>query len=316
VAREARQVLIRLFLLAWLLACQRATVGDRVTLGVSRLRISLPIFVAVERGLFAKHGVTVELRVFDTAQPMIDAALAGEVDAAGFVAYPIVLLSSQGAARPLQVATSLIEDGQHRISYVLARAGSGLAFPRQAGGRRIGILPTAAYRAWLGAILDAAGVDPATVTIVPVAPPLQASTLAAGGVDFLFTNDPMATRIVASGLGEIADDGPPCAKRLADPFTFGTFALSARLSAERPELAARVVAALDEAILAIRADPARAGADLARHLRPDERPFVDRYPPSRYLTSAEAAGSLVQEVALERALHLLERAPTVTEWAR
>ncbi len=298
------------------LRCAWREAPGEVTLGVSALRISLPVFVAQEQGIFARHGLRVTLRTYPTAQPMIDDVALGRVDAAGFAAWPIILLASERATEPLRVTTSLVEDDAHRLSYVLARRGSGLRFPADAPGRRVGVLPTVAYRKWLPAIVRAAGLDPATVTVVPVEPALQAQSLAQGGVDMLFTNDPMATAMIARGVAEVIDDGPPCARRLGAPFRFGSFVLSGSFARRAPELAARVERALDEAILATRRDSVAARVAMARYLRPEERPFVDRYPPSRYLTSAEAGEALREEVASERALGILDRDVKVARFQR
>ncbi len=302
--------------MAWLLlalGCQALPgARERVTVGVSLLGISVPVFVAKERGLFARHGLEVTLERFETAQPLADAVLAGQVEAGGYVAYPIALLASRNA-RPALLATSLVEDSEHRLSYVLARAGSPLRFPRDAAGRRIGILPTVAYRRWLDAILRAAHVDPAQVAVMPIAPPLQALTLAAGAVDFLFTNDPMATRMLASGAARVVDDGPPCATHLGSPFEFGSFLLGMDLASRRPDVARRLVAALDEAILLLRTAPGAASARLP-YLRPDERPFAARQPPTGHVTSDEARGRLGVEIARERALGILAFEPRISAW--
>lgn len=288
---------------------------EHLTLGVATLRISLPLFLAQEQHLFAAHGLDVEVRPYETAQPMIDDVVAGRVDAAGFAAYPIVFLASQGASEPPQIATNLVEDAQHRLSYVLARKDSGLAFPANASGKRIGVLPTVAYRRWLDAILRAAQIDPATVTIVPVAPPMQAQTLAEGGVDMMFTGDPMASAMLASGRAEIIDDGPPCAKRLGDPFDFGTFVLSSALARDRPEAARLLVAAVDDAIERTRRDPAAARRAMGAHLRPAERAFVERYPETAHQASREVAdGLLAREIAAETRLGIIERAPRLRAW--
>lgn len=285
-----------------------------LTLGVSALRISAPLFLAAERGIFARHGLRVTLRTYPTAQPMVDDLSLGRLDAAGFAAWPIVLLGSTRAAEPLRVTATLVEDPSHRLSYVLARRGSGLRFPRDAPGRRVGVLPTVAYRRWLGAILRAEAMDPEAVTVVPVEPSLQASALASGAVDLLFTNDPMATAMLSRGAAELADDGPPCARRLGAPFRFGAFVLSGGLAEGAPALASRLRDAVDEAVLAAREDPVAARRALARHLRPEERTFVDAYPAARFLTSRESLGALAAELSSERALGILDREPAVLPW--
>ena len=287
-----------------------------VVLGVSTLRISAAVFVAIERRLFAERGLDVEVRPYPTAQPMIDDLAAGRLDAAGYAAWPIVFLGSRRARRPFRVATSLIEDAEHRVSTVLARRGSGLRFPASAPGRRIGVLPTVAYRRWLPAILSAAGLDPGATTVVPVDPTVQAAALRDGAVDLLFTNDPMATAIVASGVGEIADDGPPCARRLGSPFPFGTFAMSAALADERPETARAMVAAVDEAIARGTRDGAVMRRAMLPYLRPEERAFVDAYPVARYEPwSPRQHGLLRDELAREREMGIVAGDVRVGAWA-
>ena len=302
-----------------LASCQQAQPTsslEPVQLGAARLRISLPLFVAKERGLLARHGLAATLRIYETAQPMLEEVLGGRIDAGGFVAYPIVLQASSKAKDPPQVMGSLVEDADHRLSYALARPGSGMRFPAGVAGRRIGILPTVAYQRWLEAILARAGGAIADVKVVPIAPPLQAQALASGAVDLLFTNDPMATAMIAAGAAEIVDDGPPCATHLGDPFSFGTFALGGRFARERPEAARRLVAALDEAIAEIRRDPTGARRDLAAFLRPEERAAALRYPDARFLTSAEAGAAVLEaEIAREQALGIFSARPAVKSWS-
>src|ERR1019366_6116472 len=183
-------------------ACSKsASKGDHIMIGVSTLRISLPVFVAAEHGLFAKHGLDAELRRFDTAQPLADELAAGRIDAGGYVAFPI--LFAPGAAPPrLRIVPAIVEDASHPISYFLVKAGSGLRGVASLAGRKIGILPTVAYRRWLEAILRHDGVALDTVTILPVAPQMEIDSLTGGGIDALFTGDPMATAALARGIAE------------------------------------------------------------------------------------------------------------------
>ncbi len=296
---------------------QRTTAAPsrRLVVGASALRISLPVFVAARDGLFRAHGLDVEVRSYNTAQPMMDDVALGHIDAGGYVAYPIVFLASRRAARPPRVVTSLVEDHEHRLSYVLGRPGSALHFPADARGKRIGILPTVAYRRWLIAILASVGIAPEQVTIVPVEPALQNQMLRDNGIDMLFTNDPMATAILATNAGEIIDDGPPCAQRLGDPFPFGTFVLSGTFVETSPDLARRLVDALSEAVARVRADPAGARSAMVPFIRPAEQPFVDRYPLSRYLDAREFGPTqLAAEFAHNRQLGILDHDPSVRVW--
>jgi NitT/TauT family transport system substrate-binding protein len=269
-----------------------------MVIGLSTLRISLPVFVAEQHGLFVKHGIDAEVRRFDTAQPLADELGAARIDAGGYVAFPI--LFRPGAPAPkVRVFTAIIEDAAHPLSYLLVKKGSGLRGVAALRGKRIGILPTAAYGRWLEAILRHDGLGPEDVSIVPLAPPLEVDALAGGGVDALFTGDPMATAALARGLAEPATDTPDVPRVLGDPFLFGTFAVTEDFALKHPAPARALADALDEAITMIAADPAVGTAAMKPYVREIERPFVDRYPPARYLRSGEMSAA-----QLDRALEL------------
>jgi NitT/TauT family transport system substrate-binding protein len=262
--------------------------------GVSTLRISLPVFVAAEQGLFKKHGLDVQLERFDTAQPLADELAAGRIDAGGYVAFPI--LFAPGAPTPrVHVVTAIVEDATHPISYFLAKKGSGLRGAASLRGRKIGILPTVAYRRWLEAVLSHDGLAVEDVTILPVAPPLQIDSLVGGGVDALFTGDPMATAALARGAAEPLTDSPDVPRVLGDPFLFGTFAMTTDFVTKHPDQARALRDALDEAIGMLQADSALGRTAMAAYVREPERPFIDRYPPARYLRSGEVTTALLDQ---------------------
>jgi NitT/TauT family transport system substrate-binding protein len=269
-----------------------------MVIGVSTLRISLPVFVAEQQRLFAKHGIDAEVRRYETAQPLADELGAGRIDAGGYVAFPI--LFGPGAPPPkVRVLTAIVEDASHPLSYLLVKKGSGLRGVGALKGKRIGILPTAAYRRWLEAVLRHDGLRPEDVSIVPLAPPMEVDALGNGGVDALFTGDPMATAALARGLAEPATDTPDVPRVLGEPFLFGTFAITDDMAQKHPEQARALAGALDEAITMIAADPALGKAAMKPYVRETERPFVDRYPPARYLRSGEIGAA-----QLDRALEL------------
>lgn len=303
-------------LVGLLSACSRpaaAPASERVVVGVSLLRISQPVFVAAERGLFAAHGLDVELKRFDTAQPLADELAAARLDAAGYVAFPI-LFSREGQPPPVRVATALVEDDAHPLSYVLVQKDSALASVEALKGKSVGILPTIAYRRWLKAVLAAHGLSDADVTVTPVAPPLQVDTLASGGVDALFTGDPMATAALARDVARPLGSGAEVPKALGAPLYFGTFALSEALATQRPKAAAALVAALDDAIALIARD-GQVGRDaMAKYVREPERPFVSKYPDTRYLDSAKVDAAaldaaLARETVVKHAADVLWRSP-------
>lgn len=297
-------------------APEAAPEAPPLVVGYSALRISLPVVVADARGLFERHGVRVELRRYETAQPLVEEVIDGRVDAGGYAALPIVLTVAARAGRGVRVATGMVEDAEHPISMLLRAPGSGITSVAELRGKRVGILPTVAYQAWIARVLRAAEVDPAEVTIVPLAPPQQVPALSGGGVDALFTNDPMATAAIASGAGERFGPGAPVPDAIGSAHVFGTFLVAPDVARDRPREVAALLAALDEAIAEIHSDPAAANDTMAAIVREPERPHVRLYPPARYLTSAELDDArFASEVRRIAELELAPAIPPVDGWS-
>ncbi|NOY90303.1 MAG: ABC transporter substrate-binding protein [Deltaproteobacteria bacterium] len=295
-----------LALLLVLGACQHPgpAPGAPATLriGYSRLRISLPVFVAQERGIFARHGIHAELQMYDTAQPLMQALVEGRVDVAGYTALPIAFNGMLRSGTPLYFLTAMVEDDAHPISYLLRRKAPDGAAPtlrrvEDLRGRRVGILPTVAYRAWLRAILTAHHVPIESVVVQPIAPLMQAEALAAGGVDALFTNDPAATAALASGTAERLTTGAEVPRVMGSPFLFGSFNVRKRWGDARPGTLERLRAALDEAVVFVNAHPEQARQAMAPYLPERFRTQVSSYPDARYLTSEELTESALQAQA-------------------
>jgi NitT/TauT family transport system substrate-binding protein len=277
-------------------------------IGYSALRISLPVLVAEARGLFRAHGLTVKLKRYETAQPLVEEVLDGRIVAGGYAALPIVFTAAARSHAQVRLATAMIEDAAHPVSYLLKKRGNA-AIQKVADlrNKRVGVLPTLAYQKWLAAITAHAHLTPSDITVIPLAPPQQASSLAEGVVDALFTNDPMATTAIATGIAESFGPGAPLVDVTGQPTWFGSFMLQPRFVQEQPAQAAALVAALDEAIAFITSDQAAARQLFVPFAREAERPHVDRYPPASYLRSAELSDArLTQELATETKLGILD----------
>jgi len=265
----------------------RITLDQTLRVGFSRLRISLPVFVAMEKGLFEKNGLDVQLEMYDTAQPLMQALIEGRVNAAGYTALPITFNGMLRSGKELYFLTSMIEDSKHRISYFIKPAGSTLSSIRDLKGKTIGILPTIAYKGWLEAILRANQIDPEQdVRIQQIAPSQQPRSLQTGAIDILFTNDPAATTAIELGVGEILD--PTVVEvplYINDPFLFGSFNVSKEWADSNPEVFSRIKAALDEAVSYIDEFPEESKLAMVPYLSDTFAKHAVKYPNSRYSLS-------------------------------
>ena len=268
-----------------------------VVIGYSKLRISLPIFVAQEQNLFQRHGVSISLEPYETAQPMAQALVEGKVNVAGYTALPITYNAILRSNQSLYFATAMLEDQQHRISYLLRKKGSDIKTISDLRGKQIGILPTIAYKSWLQEILRANKVPLDSVVIQQLAPELQVSTLATGGVQALFTNDPMATAALVNGAGEFITDTVEMPKYLGEPFLFGSFNARKDWADTHPTEFAAIIAALDEAIGFVNQHPSEAKQAMRKYIPAQFGNQVALYPDAMYLASSKATRDMFQKEA-------------------
>ncbi|MGH9763394.1 MAG: ABC transporter substrate-binding protein [Blastocatellia bacterium] len=273
-----------------------------INIGYSRLRISIPVFVAQEKGIFQKHGIKANLVVYDTAQPMMQALVEGKTALAGYTALPITYSGMLRSGTKLLFLTLMVEDQKHRISYLVRKKTVSGIKPEigtiaDLKGKRIGILPTIAYKAWLEAILKANGVDPSGVVIQNIEPALEVQALQSGGVDALFTNDPPATAALATGVGELITDYDEVPRYLGDPFPFGSFNVRKDWADAHPNEFQGVAAALDEAVEYANAHPDESKDILRKYLPEAFKPQANLYADAKYLPSYDTTQSMFDDAA-------------------
>lgn len=215
---------------------QKPDILENITIGYSALRISLPVFVAQDKGYFKEAGLNVKLERFDTAQPLMQSLVSGKIQAAGYTALPITYTAMLRGKTDLYFVTSMLEDQSHRISYLIIPKNSTENFSyADLQGKKIGILPTVAYKVWLEEILKSKGVDPKSVEITQLDPTLQAAALKTKQVDALFTSDPVATTVLQKGLGRLISNEVEVPRTFGEPFIFGSFNIRKDFADKNPE---------------------------------------------------------------------------------
>jgi ABC-type nitrate/sulfonate/bicarbonate transport system substrate-binding protein len=287
-----------------------------VTIGYSALGVSLPLFVAHRTGLFADQGLRVQMKGFPTAHPLVEDIMGAGVLCGGFVAFPIAL-HRHVRTRPLHYACAVAEDLDNPISFLLLRKGSDIRSVEDLAGRRVGVLPTKAYREWLKVLLARAGLgyhqvkldktckcmETCAASKVPVErmvavhdvlPHETAAALRSGRIDAIFTNDPGVTDAVRSGVADIFGDRPILPSLLGSPFLFGSFVFDSDFVADRPDDARRIVAALDEGVRACQQDPAGARRLAAAYLPRSCADLRDGLGRPLFLTSREVDTARLQ----------------------
>ena len=274
------------------------TPQTNVTIGYSALRISLPVFVAYENGYFEQEGLNVKLERFETAQPLMEALLAGVVNIAGYTALPITFNCMLKSQKQLYFATAMMEDQDHLVSYFLVPvdAAKNVRISNLTG-KQIGILPTVAYKVWLEIILKENEVNPDDVKIVPVAPMIEPDALWSGEIDALFTNDPAATKAIKDNIARKISDEALVPKYLGEPFIFGSFNIDKTFADNNPEIVEKVVAALDKAVHFINENNDQAKQAMKKFVHGHPKDYIEFYPDAYYKKTTEVTGADFQKIS-------------------
>ena len=271
---------------------------DEITIGYSALRISLPVFVAYENGYFVDEGLNVRLERFDTAQPLMQSLVAGNIDIAGYTALPITYNSMIRGNKDLYFVTSMIEDQDHLISYFLVGMEESSEIKvSDFKGKKIGVLPTVAYQKWLEVILNENGLTTNDVEILPINPALQPVALESGQVDALFTNDPAATTAIETGIARKISEESLVPKFLGEPFIFGSFNIDKEFADQNPEVTKAVIRSIDKAVIFVNENPIESKQIMKKFVHDSQKPFVDSYPDALYSTSIQSSEKEYQDIA-------------------
>jgi NitT/TauT family transport system substrate-binding protein len=222
----------------------------------------LPAWVALDKGIFAKHGLAVTLTQIQnlsllpgTVGRQFEFAASTPTDLIKAVASGLDVVASAGEA---------IELKSNPTTHVIVRKDSGIGSAGDLKGKAIAA-PT------IGAVIHVAtlywlkknGVDPASIRAVEVPFPNMGDQLKAGNVDAVEALEPFAGALLAAGNVSLGDPLLSAGDEVLFPFWIsdGNWARG-----NRPVITAWI-AALTEAKAYMDANPAEARAVLAKYTR-------------------------------------------------
>ncbi len=172
----------------------------QVTLGTVNNFNHVPQFVAVEKGLYVKHGVDVKLRVFNAGAEVTRALQAGEVQVVTLGNSTLAAAWNQGVRL---VALAVVMGDATRVYYddpiaIVARSGSGIRrlHVQDLVGKRVGMVIGGTGEEYFRAVLAKEKIPADRVNFVNVPAPNHVSVLRNGGVDAEVVWEPYGTMIL------------------------------------------------------------------------------------------------------------------------
>jgi NitT/TauT family transport system substrate-binding protein len=226
-----------------------------VKVGYLRIVMSLPTFVAQEKGFFSEEGLKVELLPFDSGTAIIDALMAGRIDCIGCTGTMGFWFAAQTAPNRFKIfllygTKSNKED--HSFS-VVVKKDSSIKDLQDLQGKKIGTYPGATSVALTKAVIRTQ-IDLGSTLFTEIPPPNMIPALAAGQIDAFFAPEPSGMIAVARGVGRYLVKSPLILLKLKRGFPGAAFAFSAKFLQQRPEEAAKLRACLEKAVDYIRAN--------------------------------------------------------------
>jgi NitT/TauT family transport system substrate-binding protein len=223
---------------------------DKVTAAWLPIMQTTAYYVAVEEKLFEKACIEIDSNKMESPNQIIDALIAERADfgppgaAAGIAMiaeskFPgkLKIFGLQGGG----IAVNRINDG------LIVKPDSSIKTFADLKGKTLGHVPGIQWRTISRYMVRAAGLDPdKDVKLVDLAVAMQVPAVVGGTVDATLSLEPVGSVAVASGKAIRAMTNP-VAGVVADPFYSGASIMTTKFLKERPDVARRVVAVIDEA---------------------------------------------------------------------
>lgn len=248
---------------------------DKVTAAWLPIMQTTAYYVAIEEKLFEKACIEIDSNKMESPNQIIDALIAERADfgppgaAAGIAMiaeskFPgkLKVFGLQGGG----IAVNRINDG------LIVKPDSTIKAFADLKGKTLGHVPGIQWRTISRHMVRAAGLDPdKDVKLVDLAVAMQVPAVVGGTVDATLSLEPVGSIAVASGKAIRAMTNP-VAGVIADPFYSGASIMTTKFLKERPNVAKRVVAVIDEATDLVNANFAKYKAAIPNYtpIKPDQ----------------------------------------------
>jgi NitT/TauT family transport system substrate-binding protein len=225
--------------------------AEAVTLKLAVLPIidTLPLYVAQGEDFFADHGIEVELVPVASAPERVQLVASGQVD--GSINETLaVMLFNQETTQMQAVRYALRPAEGYGHFFILASGPSGITAPEDFKGVEIGVSQGTIIEYVTERLLTAEGLNADEIVTIPVPKiPDRMALLASGELSAATLPDPLGALAVQSGATIVLDDSNH------PEYGFSIYSFRKEIIDAHPEAIKDFLAAVNEAIALINADP-------------------------------------------------------------
>ena len=227
----------------------------------------MPVYVAAQQGIFAEHGLNVEVVPVGNGPAIVAGVIAGEFDI-GFAAMSVIANSFAAGLGVTTIAPAYFEKAPDNYVFgIMAVPGiesmedlKGKTFAMEGFGTisELGVM----------ARLNSVGIDPDEINFINIPIPEMEAAFAQGRVDAAFVVEPFITSIQDTGHASVISSGALGQEVVGENRVLisGFFVTEESLEGDGADTAARFVAALEEATASIHADLDQALVDATEYV--------------------------------------------------
>jgi len=178
--------------------------ATKLAYGYSAVTDFATVFIAIEQGYFAQHGLEVEPRFIPINPTILPAVQSGSLQVGGPTPTGFLQAVSGGLDHVVLGGGGVLSKKFTEVGLV-AKTGVPISSAADCVGKKIGVPGLGAllhitFRQWL----KLHGVDQSKVSFIEAPFPQHADLLRAGTIDAVVTAGPFMARIVGSGEGQVA----------------------------------------------------------------------------------------------------------------
>jgi NitT/TauT family transport system substrate-binding protein len=247
-----KKVTVILFsLLIFVSACAPKPAAATLKIAVLPIIDTLPMYVAQQEGLFAKHGVNVELIPVASAPERDQLLAAGGADGTINETLAVMLFNKETVQmQVVRYALRPTEGNGH--FFILASGGSGITSTGGLRGVEIGVSQGTVIEYVTERLLQADGFAPDEIKTVAIPKlPDRMALLASGELQAGVMPDPLAALVVGQGGVIVTDDSSH------PEYGFSVISFRKHVIDANPEAIRGFLAAIEEATRLLNADPSK-----------------------------------------------------------
>ncbi|NPU65797.1 ABC transporter substrate-binding protein [Bradyrhizobium sp. 83012] len=239
-----------------------AAQAEKIQIGCTATSDCASAMIAVDEGLFKKHGLDAEMVLIGINSNIPAAILSNSIQIGGPTSTVFLQAADGGLDLVAVSGASIMNKISNDAIAAFVRNGVTITGPQDFKGKKVGAPGIGAFLHVLFVKwLVEKGVDPKSVNFVEVTFPTMADTIKSGGVDAVLTAEPFVMRMTNANLGTV---GARYAAELArtEPIIF--YAASREWAEKNPETVKKFRAAITEAAPIVNNDREKASAAIAK----------------------------------------------------